>query len=227
MGKFERDDLKTHLRVWVQLVSEKQQQAITAHNPADMSYWSHELAKLISLGQQLDSGELMLLSRGDHVIQNDFAEMRKKIDYKVSDGVTSFNSPLPKAFTDSIRDGIGMLNVSVETLNHENSKTIVCRTISKSDYEKNFIGEWKPDDQGFDRRKLRDAIVKAVNLSEPAATRIVTLNRGHSVKELVYMALECRGKQLCSARDQEQDSQWYANHHVAAVLHHVEELMMQ
>lgn len=186
VSKFERNDLKTHMRVWVQLVAEKQQQSITAHNPVDVSYWSHELTKLMSLGQQLDSGELML-----------------------------------------IQNGVGMVRIGVDVANENGDMTIVSKSISKSEFEKNYIGEWKPDDQGFDRRKLRDAIVKAVNLSEVAATRIVTLNRGHSVKELVYMALECRGKQLCSARDQRHDSEWYANHHIAAVLHQVEEIMME
>lgn len=180
MSKFHPKELKVYLQLFITMLSDKQAAGIAAH--VDVSDWTKARGKMISLSQQLESGELMLIEN--------------VLDKSASPTLAgAIAMTLAKNY--NIRDG---------AIN---------------------IGEFKPDDQGFDRRKLRDAIVKTVNLSEPTATRIVTLNRGCSVKELVYMALEYRGRQLSSPRDQKHDAQWYANHHIATVLHHVEEIMME
>ena len=208
------NDLKVDVNVWIQLVAEKQQQAINAHNPTGASIWTKKLSTLVSLKQVLDLG-----------LMNDLESINIDKDSFVNPDLTA--SPFPKAFENAIRDGTSMVHVGVDPAKEDGDLTVISKSIPESEFKKHYIGEWKPDDQGFDRRKLRDAIVKTVNLSEPTATRIVTLNRGCSVKELVYMALEYRGRQLSSPRDQKHDAQWYANHHIATVLHRVEEIMME
>lgn len=207
MRNFEEHYLKNRIDVWIRLVAEKQQQVITAYNNADVAYWSHELGELVELKNMLARGAARLLintTGSPSVI--DVIEMMK-------DGIET-------KLTSKYIQQRHCTHVGIDPAKEGADKTVYF-----NHPDGNMFLDSQPDEE-FNKRKLRDAIVKTINLSEGAATRLITGNKGHSVKELVYMALQLRGQQLCSARDRDQDSTWYANHHISTTLNAVEEMMM-